>query len=1398
MRKNTFTKVLSIVIAVGMLISFVPTSVFAESTVLQEAVVQETVPNAEVKLSGVVKDGGMLEGAKHGYPLYAKITLTGPDGAEIFYSDPFTGAYEAMIETDVEYTLKVEAFLYGYTPYFETFTATGAVVKNIDLNIAATCTAPGYQPQYEHFWNFEANAGGFTFGGENSSWAWGDFTSGPGHAISGTKGIATNPAGDYNINELSWAMSPVVDLSGVGTGQTAFIEWWAWLFTESATYTWDVASVEFTTNGTTWTTVWGPSPRQDTAYHKEQLVIDPAYYVANFQFRFWFKSDLSGVRAGWYVDDIGLGWIPFDSSVTPVTTFHFDGAEGEEEWTTGSTGTGINTWAKGVPTTGPGVAHSTPNVWATNLDGNYNNSEVSFITSPTIDLSDHVGKEIVVSYFDWLITESATSRWDEGSIHASADGGATFVNIIESIKRIDDAGAPFKPQTYHIPAEFATENFQVRFQFKSDSVGQRLGWYVDDISIGVKQPLSVPCGPVAGGSIVAGYVYDLNEEDVDVIIMDALVETPDANDTTKLRPNDEEHDGLYYFFQPLTGPTQEVVFTVSKDRHGTINDPRMLTAGIVNRQDFRIGSGWVVPNKTGFERSIYLGDDDEFDTLYLHNRGAAYANWELNEVNIGFQPLDEPIAPQILNIPAYDGPVVAKATPEIGSKPNAIQAEPGAKLTLNGNAAKYGINAVVPAFGAHLYPDPQNYVKFPDVAVPGTWQVVAPVAGTIYAGDYLGSDFSKIYVVDNVTKEFKTISTTDGTSQVLATITTPAGTVAGITGAKGFFYGITSTCGTNTILFKLNLDGTTETLGTIAGATCGIDLAYVPAENMIYIVDIQEDVLYKVDPANPAGAVKVGTGLGYLASYAQGMDYDEANGILYWAACSDNDFAELRIVDTVTGASVKVGDFPSGEIDAFSIAASSGGGVGGAIPWLDENPVEGYIEAGDTMAVQLQWSVKDIDQPGDYYGELVITTDTPKEIAPIPVTLHVWRPFTWGNIKGTVTGMEQCDLNPALMPEATINFYRDGELVKSTMTDESGYFSYALEAATYDIEAVVDGYVTARMDGVVLGFSEDVNVDLTLRHDSACLTYEPEMLFAQLYPDQTTDLTLTFRNTGAQDAVFEIFEVPGEGPVPYAMAGVELVLDDGSYDDAIGIGGNSQFLVVNRFTPEADLFPFTINEVQIYFETTVQAGDPFEIYLYQNETSQDNPAPGSEFLYKQAATVPAQNSWAVITLEEPVTFEGPGDVLIGAGFLKKPGAAYFPASIDETATQSRSWAGWYTGDIPSTPTLPPDDTWTKIDAAGIAGNWMIRGYGESGGGTPGDIPWLELDPTAGVVVADTGELEVIATFDSAGLTWGDYFGQLRVDNAPDPRINIPVQLRILPFNMMYLPMISIYFPPPLQ
>ncbi len=250
-------------------------------------------------------------------------------------------------------------------------------------------------------------------------------------------------------------------------------------------------------------------------------------------------------------------------------------------------------------------------------------------------------------------------------------------------------------------------------------------------------------------------------------------------------------------------------------------------------------------------------------------------------------------------------------------------------------------------------------------------------------------------------------------------------------------------------------------------------------------------------------------------------------------------------------------------------------------------------------------------------------------------------------------------------------------------------------------------------------------------------------------------------------------------PAPEAPEdAVALVLDDGSRDNDIGIGGTWEMLWLNRFTPNPSEFPFQLNEVQIYFSSVgmVNVGDEIVIAIFENTTGSYDPAPGSNLLASFNTTVQAVDAWNTFTLPSPAIFNGPGDALIGVVGLEVPGTSYWPASMDQTATQQRSWAGWYlSSPPPNPPVLPPDDTWILIDDY-FPGNWMVRGYGET---IVTDVPWLSETPTSGTVPA--GESVVVeVTFDSNLLALGEYGASLDVSsNDPDsPEVIVPVTLTV--------------------
>ncbi len=1345
---DTFDMVVS---AFGFESDSVEDVVVGEDEAVQQDFVLTELPNTLV--TGVVYDDGILEGASHGYPLYAKLTFSMTGYSESVYTDPMTGEYEIVLYNGQEYNVNVQALVPGYEVLETTITPDDVevYVQDYYLNIDnVACSAPGYQPEYDIMFDFEAGDQGFVASGTNTSWARGIPTNGPGEAHSGSYVIATNPTGNYNASELGYMTSPLIDLTIFGT-DTPVVEFWQWRHIESAT--WDNATVEVTKDGgTTWTPVYGPvGGVNDTAYNKVQIALDTSYNVADFQIRFKFKSDSSVQYEGWYVDDIGIAAAPLPAP-TQVYFENFDTTDG------GFIAGGTNSsWAWGAPsaTPGPGAAYSAPNVWATNLTGNYNDSEQSYITSPEIDLSAYVGLAPTLSFWHWMDSESNSFDW--GSIQVTKDGGATWQTVFE---KFGDA-LTWSPKSIILDPSYSVADFQFRFAFHSDSSVQYPGWYIDDVKVSVSEPydIAVPCGTIPGG-IVAGYVFDANFPTEKLIGANVATETTSA--LTIENAEDPDHGGLYYMFQAVESDPQDVEFTVSLSKYETKVETRSIAQDVVNHEDFELGAGILSADPTEIERTIWLHDDPEFTTLTFINEGTGGGNFTLREEDKGFQPY---------SIPAFTGKVTQGSGPaSIGRDPNAAEKVGG--LELNALSNRYGITAAPPAYGIDLFTD-QLYL-WPDASVPGTSTLVGtPAATSLFAGDFMGSDFSTLYAVSYDNNNLYAIDTATGVATMIGTTTPPTGTFSGLAGGPGVMYGIATECNVASTLVELDITtGETTTIGTLPNATCMIDITYVPDDGMLYGVDLVSNSLHRIDPATGLDTI-VGD-LGADPNYAQGMDYDEENNVLYWASYTTA--AELRIIDITTGASVPVGSFTQGEVDSFAIAA---GGTGGGVPWLDEVPVEGYVPALGDFEVEIEFNVDGIEQPGDYFAELKISTDTPYPVPSIPVTLHVVRPFDYGNIKGNITATGKCDLDPVPFADATINFYKDGVLAYSTGTDETGYYSYALKNGTYDVEVIADGYVSQMVFGVVVGMSTDTVVDFQLRLNDTCLSVDPESFYQELHPDETATQTMTLINTGALEAPFEISERPGDGPVPYNGGwDVELTLDDGSAEDAIGIGGSAPFMVVNRFTPAEDQFPFVLEQVDISFEASgaVVAGDALRIVVYQNITSAEDPAPGSELLYQQDEVVGNASGWNNYVLDEPVLLEGPGDVIIGAIFLKVPGTSYFPASIDQTASQERSWAGWWSGEVPAEPTLPPDSEWILIDDAGFPGNWMIRGLGSAGST---DIVWLTEDPTAGIVDPDGGSVDVALTFDSTALTWGDYFGNLRINSPSEATMNVPVQLRLL-------------------
>lgn len=266
------------------------------------------------------------------------------------------------------------------------------------------------------------------------------------------------------------------------------------------------------------------------------------------------------------------------------------------------------------------------------------------------------------------------------------------------------------------------------------------------------------------------------------------------------------------------------------------------------------------------------------------------------------------------------GPVTASASssPSTGIAPlgegsvpvQPVRQEPGA-VTLSTLGAA--------AFGVELFPN-ENLRYVPDAGKPGEWIYAGDVEGTAYyAGDFVGNDFSRLYVIDYNLNELHALAMATGADAKIGDCLPLAGHVwTGATGtADGVFYA-TSTDNATSHLYTVDVaTGDTQSVGQITNAMVIIDVA-MNGDGLLYGLDINADSLVQIDPTTGAGTV-VGP-VGYNADYAQGMDFDPGSGVLYLAAFNAGAMqGELRIADTATGNTTLIDTFPDeAQVGAFA------------------------------------------------------------------------------------------------------------------------------------------------------------------------------------------------------------------------------------------------------------------------------------------------------------------------------------------------------------------------------------------------------------------------------------------------------------------------------------------------
>ena len=181
-------------------------------------------PAPSVTLSGTVTDG-----SGHGWPLYAKIEVTGRPGGPVF-TNPETGEYSVDVPAGATHTVTYTATLPGYQVVTdEVEVGSGDTTHDVEVPIREDCTAPGYGLTAQLISNFNS---GLPPGwlitdeiGANQTWSFQDIAN-RGNLTGGDGGFAIIDSDRFGPGQTqdTSLVTPVVDLSGVDAPVVGFNE----------------------------------------------------------------------------------------------------------------------------------------------------------------------------------------------------------------------------------------------------------------------------------------------------------------------------------------------------------------------------------------------------------------------------------------------------------------------------------------------------------------------------------------------------------------------------------------------------------------------------------------------------------------------------------------------------------------------------------------------------------------------------------------------------------------------------------------------------------------------------------------------------------------------------------------------------------------------------------------------------------------------------------------------------------------------------------------------------------------------------------------------------------------------------------------------------------------------
>jgi len=769
----------------------------------------------------------------------------------------------------------------------------------------------------------------------------------------------------------------------------------------------------------------------------------------------------------------------------------------------------VTSWEYGTPSSGPGGAHSGDFLWATDLVGDYGNSEDGYITSPAIDLSALAGNDLVFTWWQYYDGEECC---DEISVEVSNDGGASWGVIYGPFDGSDVEEQVWEQQSVILDSTYAVGDFQLRFHFVADTSVTYPGWYVDDVGVGaVAAEGALACVPQPGG-LVVGNVFDGNTGDgIDDVVVDN-----EAGYTTMSRgtaADEAVSEGFYTLFSP--SGSQTFTATLPDSGYGADVDSVTVVQSDTVRWDFDLPAGRLTIGPESFSTVLEMGDSTSLDVT-LDNDGDLDVAWRAIELDGGRTVLGPFEQPDVVVKPFRQ----AFSTTEGLDLPSPPPADPFAAGDVlrawapAGNGDPWGIafdgdaGAVWVSEGwGDDHVDEYTVAGSPTgISWPFTW---SPIFGP--ADATFNWNTGMLWIMNVETGVSNCIYEIDPAAGFTGNNICPGDEVGFSTSQRGLAYDPSNDTymagGWNDMMvYRFAPDGTI--LESVYTGLAISGLAYNPdTEHLFAMVNDDPNLVYVLDAAdgyNVVGQFAVGQGFGPYAG--SGLEID----------CDGN----LWAVDQETGT---VYQFESGEL--ATVCARE-------VAWLSAEPVTGTVAVGSQgiVDVNLDAGVPEVNQPGDYYGQLQIHNDTPYGDFYVPVTMTVNAPASWGELSGVVTGLEQCDVAGNPLEGATVFIEASNGMTATVETGAAGDYKWWLDAvpsSPVTVTASMHGYAERIVGGLIVEPGETTTQDVYLRPELPCASHAPASLSATVVAGAAQTRTLSINNSGAAELTYRLLEVPG-------------------------------------------------------------------------------------------------------------------------------------------------------------------------------------------------------------------------------------------------------------------------------